>query len=68
VITTKARVARKPHRCDSCLDSIRVGDVYLDGRMSPRHDGIGYEEWARLQECVDCAFVYGRGLLVWVAS
>jgi hypothetical protein len=33
-----------------------------------RIDGIGYEEWARLQECVDCAFVYGRGLLVWVAS
>lgn len=57
--TTRRRVARKLHRCDSCArPAIEPGHVYLVHTIfgGDLHYGPPYHS----KECADCAIRYGR--------
>jgi hypothetical protein len=66
--TTAARRARKARRCDGCgrPGKIQPGDTYLAGTIFPSDDAFHYVKRvpARLAECAECAYRYGRGELI----
>jgi hypothetical protein len=62
---TTRRVARKPHRCNSCdSPAIKPGQPYLSGTVFPGHDLIPTAVPLRLAECAACATRYGRAHLL----
>lgn len=73
-VTKAVRKARKPHWCDSCNASIKVGDSYLthtalagDDYYEDAVDGFTMKPAKRpirINECTDCATRYGRGPLL----
>lgn len=59
---TKQRVARKLRWCGSCADPIHTGESYFHHTIAPDNDILGNGQWARTDECSDCATRYRRPL------
>lgn len=62
--TTKRRIARNVHVCDSCENFIHPGQVYLLHTLFPGNDIVDNKVPWQSRECSACATRYGRGHLV----